>query len=88
MVAIDTNILVRLFTRDDETQYQAAYVLFQREDIYIPDSVILETEWVLRFAYDFKSAQICSALRGVFGLKNVVIDDSLMIARVIEWYEK
>lgn len=51
MVAVDTNIVVRLLTQDDELQYQKSQEIFQTQDVFIPDTVILETEWVLRFAY-------------------------------------
>ena len=53
MIAVDTNIVVRLLTKDDPSQYQKAYHLFDKNDVLITDSVILETEWVLRFAYNF-----------------------------------
>jgi predicted nucleic-acid-binding protein len=87
VVAIDSNIIVRLLTGDDEQQYRAAYALFSGADIYIPDSVVLETEWVLRYAYDFPAAEICAAFRALFGLKNVTLDDPRMIATVINWHE-
>ena len=52
MIAIDTNIIARFLTRDDEDQYQKAYQIFATSQrIYIPKTVILETEWVLRFSY-------------------------------------
>ncbi|MFB2977172.1 type II toxin-antitoxin system VapC family toxin [Microseira sp. BLCC-F43] len=68
MIAVDTNIVVRLLTQDDEKQYNKSLKLFQEQDIFIPDTVILETEWVLRFAYKFKPAEICQAFRNLFGL--------------------
>ena len=51
MVAIDTNVLVRLLTADDAAQHRVALKLFSSNEKYIPDSVVLETEWVLRAAY-------------------------------------
>jgi len=66
MVAVDP--VVRLLTQDDEQQYNKSLKLFQEEDIFIPDTVILETEWVLRFAYKFKPVNICQAFRNLFGL--------------------
>ncbi|WP_225895747.1 PIN domain-containing protein [Dendronalium phyllosphericum] len=51
MVAVDTNIIVRLLTQDDELQYRKSREIFQNKNIFIPDTVVLETEWVLRFAY-------------------------------------
>ncbi|BBD52751.1 PIN domain-containing protein [Planktothrix agardhii] len=58
IIAIDTNIIVRFITRDDELQYQQSLELFKNKNIFIPDTVILETEWVLRFAYKFKPLEI------------------------------
>ena len=49
MIAVDTNIVIRLLTRDDEQQYQQAYALFQHYQIYIANTVFLEMEWVLGF---------------------------------------
>jgi predicted nucleic-acid-binding protein len=87
MFAVDTNIIVRLLTRDDELQYKAAHKLFQKEAIFIADSVILETEWVLRFAYDFDAQKICSAFKKLFGLKNVHLGNPLLVAQAIDWCE-
>ncbi|MBK6617096.1 MAG: hypothetical protein IPG31_01600 [Nitrosomonas sp.] len=51
MIAIDTDVVVRLLTRDDAAQYEKAYQLFEKQNVFIGDTVILETEWVLRFAF-------------------------------------
>jgi predicted nucleic-acid-binding protein len=88
MIAIDTNIIIRLMTRDDEEQYQKSLKLFQNKNIFIADTVILETEWVLRFAYKFKSVEICQAFRKVFGLPNVYLTNERLILQIIEWHEK
>jgi predicted nucleic-acid-binding protein len=87
VIAIDTNIIIRLLTRDDETQYQHSYRLLAELQVYIPDSVILEVEWVLRFAYDFTSTEICQALRKILGLPNVHVTDIKRFAQVIAWHE-
>ncbi|MGF1674695.1 MAG: type II toxin-antitoxin system VapC family toxin [Rivularia sp. (in: cyanobacteria)] len=87
MVAVDTHILVRLLTQDDELQYQKSLNIFQEQDIFIPDTVILETEWVLRFAYKFKPPDICSTLRKLFGLPNVYIVNTNILDRVLQWHE-
>ena len=87
MVAVDTNIVVRLLTQDDELQYQKSLKVFQEQEVFIPDTVILETEWVLRFAYKFKSSDICSALRKLFGLPNVNIVNTNIVYRVLQWHE-
>lgn len=88
MIAIDTNILVQLLTRDNEEQYQASHNLFSCKDLFIPDAVILETEWVLRHAYELEPVEVCVAMRGVFGLKNVHLANAQTIAQVITWHEQ
>ena len=87
MVAVDTNIIVRLLTQDDELQYQKSLEIFQTQTIFIPDTVILETEWVLRFAYKFKPVEICTALRKLFGLPNVHLSNSSLVSQTLRWHE-
>ena len=87
MIAIDTNVLVRLLTGDHPVQSKASHTLFASEDIYIPDTVLLETEWVLRAAFELTPGEICTALRRVCGLRNVTVSDGQLVALVIDWYE-
>ncbi|BAU11246.1 hypothetical protein LEP3755_17390 [Leptolyngbya sp. NIES-3755] len=88
MIAVDTNIIIRLLTRDDEQQYQRSLTLFEQLDIFISDTVILETEWVLRFTYCFTTSDICEALRTLLGLPNVQITNANLIAQVLQWHEQ
>jgi len=83
MIAVDTNIIVRLLTKDDAEQYQQARQLFADNEVFIADSVILETEWVLRFAYQFDNGQINTALTLMFGLPNVHLSQPSLLAQVL-----
>ena len=83
MTGVDANILVRLLTQDDNTQFKKALKLFQQEDIFIPKSVFLETEWVLRYAYDFTPIQIADALEKLAGLSQVTIESASQIAQAL-----
>ena len=87
MIAADTNVVVRLLTQDDESQFNKSVELFNSQDIFIPDTVILEIEWVLRFAYKFKPAEICAALKNLFSLSNVHVTDANLIVQVLQWHE-
>jgi len=86
MIAIDTNIIVRLLVNDDADQYKKAYSLVGEHEVFIADTVILETEWVLRFAYDFKADQIASALTKLLGLPNVRVNHPSLVAQAITWH--
>ena len=83
MTSIDTNILVRLFTADDRKQAEKAKRLFKKEQIYITKTVILETEWVLRFAYDFPIDAIADAFIKLLGQENVAVEDAHHVAMAI-----
>jgi predicted nucleic-acid-binding protein len=87
MIAVDTNVVVRLLTQDDEPQYQQALQVFQQAAIFIPDTVILETEWVLRFSYRFPPTAIGAAFRSLLGLPNVHVTNATMLAQVLQWHE-
>ena len=86
MIAIDTNVLVRFLVKDHEIQYRASHKLFATRDLFIPDSVVLESEWVLRHAYELDSATICDAFQQVFGLPNVYLSNARRMAQVLDWY--
>ena len=81
MISIDTNVLVRLFTGDDKGQATKAKRLFTKEHIYITNTVVLETEWVLRYAYEFKADAIADAFTKLLGQNNVTIEDAHHIAQ-------
>ena len=88
MISVDTNLVVRLLTRDHEAQYRKARSIFKSQQIFIPDTVILETEWVLRYAYRFSADDICGALTKLFGLSNIRLADPARVANAIGWHRQ
>jgi predicted nucleic-acid-binding protein len=88
VTAVDTNIIIRLLTGDEATQFQKARQVFATQDIFIPDTVILETEWVLRFAYRFKPAAINTAFAKLLGLANVRVARPETMATAMEWHRQ
>ena len=86
MIAVDTNVVVRLLTNDDETQYAQSRALFQTQSIFLSDTIILETEWVLRFAYGFDPDDIYRSLTQLLGLPNVQVTDANRIVQALQWH--
>jgi predicted nucleic-acid-binding protein len=41
IIAIDTNILVRLITQDDKLQYEQSLSLFKNQSIFITDKLLI-----------------------------------------------
>jgi predicted nucleic-acid-binding protein len=76
VLAIDTNVLVRLLVNDDEAQGARARAAFETEEIWIGKTVLLETFWVLRSVYDFDDIAIARAIEGALGLPRVQVEDS------------
>ena len=88
MIAVDTNIIIRFLTHDDDFQYKKAFSVFNKNEVFIPDTVILETEWVLRYAYKFSTEEIAIAMTNLFGLKNVHLSTPVYIEQAIKWYKQ
>ena len=88
MVAVDTNVLVRLLTRDEPAQASRAAGLFRSEEIWIGKTVLLETEWVLRSLYEFTAQQVSQALSALAGLPNVRLEDAAAAAQALQWQQR
>ena len=87
MIAVDTNLLVRLLTSDDPDQARRAANVMESDDVFIPKTVMLETEWVLRHAYGIKKINIIKGFQRLLGLRNVSVEDPDNVIQSILWYE-
>jgi predicted nucleic-acid-binding protein len=87
MIAVDTNLVVRILTNDDPNQARRAVKILKSDDIFIPKTVLLETEWVLRHAYEIKSSKIIIGFQKLIGLPNVRVEDPDSVYQAISWYE-
>lgn len=86
MISIDTNLLVRLFTNDDKAHARYAEKLLENNVIFITKSVLLETEWVLRYTYELSSDVIRKAFEGILGLPRITVEDPACIIKTMQWY--
>jgi predicted nucleic-acid-binding protein len=84
MIAVDTNVLIRLLTGDDPKQEAAARSLFAAGKVWIAKTVLLETGWVLRSLYGFDEGAVREALTKLLGLKNVQVEDEASVAAALE----
>ena len=84
MRAIDTNVLLRAFVLDDPAQSQRAQDLLRTQTVYIPVTVILELEWVLRSRYGYSPTSIAQAMERLAVLENAVVGDHIAVAAAAE----
>ena len=88
MLGIDTNVLVRFLVRDDETQFEKARRLIQREvgageGVFVSLLVLLETEWVLRSRYRLQKAEIMKAISDMLDTAEMRFEDELAIEETL-----
>jgi len=88
MLAVDTNVIVRIVTNDDPEQSPRAIALFERARIFVTKTVLLETEWVLRFSYQLPREAIVCALRKVIGLQQVEVENIGVVVMALDWHEQ
>ncbi len=86
MIALDTNILVRLLTRDDREQAGRAVKALRGRRLFLAKTVLLETEWVLRFSYALSAGVIHRAFTRVLGLASLEIEDRESVLLALEAY--
>ena len=75
MRALDTNVLVRALVQDDAAQARRAQAFLSAQPVYVPITVILELEWVLRSRYGFSPRAIADAMEKLAVLENAVIGE-------------
>ncbi len=83
MIAVDTNLLVRLATGDVPAEQGIATRLYERNDVLVLKTVLLETEWVLRSRYGYRSTDVCDFFEHLSGLATVVLEDERATLRAI-----
>lgn len=86
MIAVDTNLVVRfLIPADDPGQAAKAKALFGKETVFVPTTVLLETAWVLGRVYKVPVPMVASALRSLFGITNVRVEEPERLRQALEW---
>jgi predicted nucleic-acid-binding protein len=88
VIAVDTNVVVRLLVDDDPRQGARAKSLFETDAIWLPKTVVLETEWVLRSLYGLAPKQIADALLALIALPNVQCEDEGSVVEALHWSVK
>jgi predicted nucleic-acid-binding protein len=87
MRSVDTNVLVRLVTRDDEEQYGAS-LAYVAGGAWISHLVLAETSWVLRSVYERTPRQVAQALDRLLDHEQVVIQDADVVRAALEAFRR
>ena len=85
MLAVDTNVLVRLMTRDDAKQVAAAEA-FVSKGAWVSQLVLAETTWVLSAVYELGPTEIARAVDMLLNHRDLTIQDADAVAMALEHF--
>ncbi len=90
MIGLDTNVLARHFVEEADAdvvtlaQREAAQRLIESGDaLFVPKTVVLELEWVLRGYYGFSRQQVGQVMTVLLAMPNVNLEDHAEIEQAL-----
>ena len=86
MIAVDTNVLVRVLTNDEPAQAKRAVKRMRADTAWVSRTVLLETGWVLSHAYKLDAATIADAFTTLLGVATVEVEDRTAVLMAVSWY--
>ncbi len=91
MIALDTNVLVRVLVRDDESQSKSASQFLERLTPRNPGlicrEVLIELVWVLERTYGFEKSRISRAIHALMDSSEIVVEDIERVQEVLLDYQ-
>jgi len=87
MRAVDTNVLVRLVTRDEARRVAAAEA-FVGKGAWVPQLALAEATWVLSAVYDLNAAAIATAIEMLLNHKDLTLEGSEVVSNALVVFRK
>ncbi len=93
MPSLDTNVLVRYVVHDDSGQLAAAKRLIARcvaegQTLFIPVTVTLELEWVLRASFGYEKDSVLRALSNLFSAAELTFESERALEVALQLYRE
>ena len=86
MRAIDTNVLVRLITRDDSRQAAAAEA-FVEKGAWVSVLALAEATWVLATVYELSSKDLAKMIEMLLDHRDLVLQDSEAVQEALKLFK-
>jgi predicted nucleic-acid-binding protein len=89
MIALDTNIIARFYVEDPADpeavkQHPLAHrIMTESTNLFVPITVVLELEWVLRAFYGFEPSQIVRIFEHLLGLAHINTEEAERVAAAL-----
>lgn len=93
MAALDTNVLVRFLVQDDVKQGFLARELIRStlakgESLFVPMTVMLELEWVLRSNFGFDKLQIILTFSNLLAASELSFESETSVEVAVELFRQ
>ncbi len=85
MRAVDTNVLVRLITRDDSRQAASAESFIDK-GAWVSVLALAEATWVLTSVYELSSKELARAIEMLLNHRDLVLQDPETVAGALELF--
>ena len=89
MIGVDTNIVVRLLTRDEPIQFDAAVGLIKKArdsaPLFVNPLVIVETIWVLERVYRIAPRRARDQVRGLLDTVELTVPRAVSVESAMDW---
>jgi predicted nucleic-acid-binding protein len=87
MLAVDTNVLVKLIVRDDPAQVKAAEE-FVTKGAWVSHLVLAETLWVLDSVFELGREQVVQAVEMLLNHSELTLQDADVVTTALGHYRK
>jgi predicted nucleic-acid-binding protein len=87
MRAVDTDVLVRLLTRDDPRQAAAAEA-YVASGAWVPHIVLVEAIWVLTSVYKLKPAALATGLGMLLSHRHLTLQEADLVAAALAQFRR
>lgn len=92
MNAVDTNVLARFFVNDaddpEAEKQRPAAIAALSGAVFVPVTVVLEFEWVMRGFYELTRKDIQHVFESLCGLENVQVEDRGIVLAALNAYQQ
>jgi predicted nucleic-acid-binding protein len=89
MAAIDTNVLVRLVTKDDPAQYQKAQTFVEKHrPVLVTQLSLLELVWVLMSRYRLGKERTCQVVQALLETAELNIQAPTIVEAALKTWKK
>ena len=91
MPALDTNVLIRYLVQDDEPQLAVARRLIRKcvaegQTLFVPVTVALEVEWVLRASFEYGKDEVVEALSSLLSAAELSFESEQALEVALQLY--